>query len=279
MVDPQTLPKALLLAAGLALPACQTPPGAAEPVRLDQALELPAAWSRAGEAGTWAAGGWWRDLASPELDALVEAGLAGSPDLASAAQAVRIASLRLDAAGGAGLPQVDASLSLARARNNFVGLPIPGGGDVLTTYSSSRALSLNVAWELDVWGRLSNQEAGTLAQLEATSFEWQAARLSLTAQVARLALGLGVAQAQVDLSRAGLANAEAQRAAAAGLSVRGVGAPAAPLPARAAATGAGADLAEARRNLRSLEPVLHALVGRAPGTTGEVDTAALAALV
>jgi len=279
MVDPRILPKALLLAAGLALPACQTPPGAVEPASLDEQLELPASWSRTGEAGSWAAGGWWRNLASPELDALVEAGLAGSPDLASAAQAVRIASLRLDAAGGAGLPQVDASLNLARARNNFVGLPIPGGGDVLTTYSSSRALSLNVAWELDVWGRLSSQEAGALAQLEASSFEWQAARLSLTAQVARLALGLGVAQAQVDLSRGALENAEAQLASAERLFELGLGAPEGILAARAGANAAKADLAEARRNLRSLEPALDALVGRAPGSTGVVDTAALATLV
>ena len=247
----------------LVLAACQaTPPGATEAPALEDALTLPASFTGPSRAVAASASPWWHGLGSPALGALVDEGLAASPDLAAATQSVRIAALRLDAAGGADLPQVQAALGWTRARNNLIGIPIPGAGDVLTTHSTSASAGISVSWELDLWGRLAATEAGALAELEASEADWLAARQALAAQIARTAVATGQARLLEELTADRLEVAEERLASARRLYELGAGTPEGVLAAEAAALGLAAELAEARRAREALAPVLAALVGR-----------------
>ena len=259
---PRTLAALAPLALGLA--ACQgTPPGATDPVTLGDALVLPAAYDGAdADPAPAASATWWHDLGAPRLAALVDEALAASPDLAAATRAVRVAALRLDAAGGADLPRVQASLGWTRARNNLIGIPIPGSGDVLTTYSTSNSAGLGVSWELDLWGRLAAREAGALAELEASEADWLALRQALAARITRLAVSLGQARTLELLTAEQLAVAEARLASARRLNRLGAVGPEAILAAEAAVEGLEADLVEARRAREVLAPALAALCAR-----------------
>ncbi len=96
---------ALLLTLGVggcALPL--THPGAA--------LEVPENWAEAGAAANAATidGEWWRGYGSAELEVLIDAALAGSPDLAATAERVLQAEIAVRAAGGALFTGIDRNL-------------------------------------------------------------------------------------------------------------------------------------------------------------------------
>ncbi|MEV9048111.1 TolC family protein, partial [Klebsiella pneumoniae] len=59
---------------------------------------------------------WWRAFGSPDLDALVDEALRHATDIAVADAALRQARELAGAAGGAALPQVDASYQAQRTR-------------------------------------------------------------------------------------------------------------------------------------------------------------------
>jgi NodT family efflux transporter outer membrane factor (OMF) lipoprotein len=128
---------------------------------------------------------WWEDFDDPVLDTLVIHALERNHDLAAAAWRVN-QSLALARIAGADLwPQVGLDARAARAKNNFIGLPIPGGGDVLTSYSTSYDLGLAVSWEIDLWGRIRSAKSAATADFQASWAEFEGARLSVASQTAR----------------------------------------------------------------------------------------------
>ncbi|MFT4541514.1 MAG: multidrug efflux system outer membrane protein [Planctomycetota bacterium] len=269
----------------LLLAACQAvPPGAVEAVDASSTVVPAEGWTSAADASDsdtasddWLAGAWWREFGSEELTALVEQGLAGSPDLAAAASSVEAAAASLAAARGADLPQVQAGLNLARARTNFIGLPIPGSSGVVSNTNNNHSVNLNISWELDLWGRMASAERGAVADLEASSLDLIAARQSLAAQILRGALALVDAELNARFAADQLDNYRAQLANTKRVFELGTGAPEALLSARAQVTSAEADVKEARRLVALLETPLAILIGRAPGRNAGFDTEALVA--
>ena len=99
---------------------------------------------------------WWAYFGDRGLDNAVTRALTFNQDLRAAAARVSAAEAEARIAGAALRPAVDLSLNRGRQRQNFVGLPIPGReGSVLSTTYSSAGVSLGVAWEPDVWGRIN----------------------------------------------------------------------------------------------------------------------------
>ncbi len=142
----------LLLAAG----ACVQPREAPDPL---EQLPLPATWGAAEAPVEPApADSWWRGFQDAGLDAAVDEALAANHELAAVTARLAAAMAEAEAASGLELPTVGAGLNLSKSRRNFIGLPIPGAsGGVLAVESESHALSLDLSWEADLWGRL---EAG-----------------------------------------------------------------------------------------------------------------------
>jgi NodT family efflux transporter outer membrane factor (OMF) lipoprotein len=129
---------------------------------------------------------WWQAFGDDRLDALIADVLASNYDLAATAARVEQAEARARIAGAARKPQLDATVTGRRNRQNFIGLPIPGStSNVLSTTSTNLGVSLNASWEADLWGRLRAGEAAVLAEVGAARAELEAVRLSLAAQTAR----------------------------------------------------------------------------------------------
>lgn len=169
---------------------------------MDEAgVEVPGAWhaSRAGQKGVDR--DWVRKLGGKELTGLVLVALEANPDMRAAASRVEQASAEARIAGASRQPSLDAGGSVLRNQQRFVGFPFaaPGGG-VPGALFNNYGVSLNAAWELDVWGRMRAGQRAALADLQAETAEFEAARVSLAAQVCKAWLALAEANEQVALA-------------------------------------------------------------------------------
>ena len=246
---------------------------AARPIPTTPPLpEPPEAWNAGEGAGPIEPGPWWSAFRDPTLDRLLLEALAENPGLARSAARVEAAAALARAAGADRRPSVRATGDAGRQRQNFIGLPIPGAeGEVLSTTTSTAGVGVNVSWELDLWGRLGAVRDAADAEAEAAAFDLEAARLSLTGQVAKAWYALVEAAAQVKLgegtvtNRADLARRIARRYEG---GLRG------PLDlrlARAEELSSRADLAARRRALDLAARRLDVLLGRYPAATLTAD--------
>ncbi len=178
--------RTVVIALAIAAAGCRSaPPARTEPQQLG--IDLPTAWRAAVTAPGTPTEEWLRGFGDPTLDALLLDALAHNQGLAAAAERVLAADARQVIAGAPRLPQVDGGLGANRTRRNFIGFPIPGSDpddppSVTTTIYGS---SLNLSWELDLWGRLAALGASASAELEASVADLSAARLSLVGQVCK----------------------------------------------------------------------------------------------
>ncbi len=185
----------------IALPllcACVKAPPRVEP---EVVAAPPESWSSATHVDGELLDRWWTAFDDPQLTRIVEAALASNLDLSAAASRVDQAIERAKIAGADLQPSVSAGVRASRSQQNFVGLPIPGGGTVLTSTATTVGASLDVSWEVDLWGRLRADARAAVADLQATEADYHAARLSIAAQTAKIWFAIAEAQQQVDLAR------------------------------------------------------------------------------
>lgn len=173
-------------------------------------VPAPPAWTAADEDGSEAAVAegidWWDYFEDAGLDVAIGEALTHNKDLAAAAARIERAQAQARIAGAPLLPDVGAGLSRARQRNNFIGLPIPGGDpdDVLSSTSTNIGLSLNLNWEIDVWGKLKSAQLASLVEVEAVESDFAGARLSLTGLTAKAWFAAIEARRQLELAESSL---------------------------------------------------------------------------
>jgi len=181
----------LLLLAG-----CQLAPDGGKPP-LPTAPAYPAE-GRPDAPGSRAASlGWRAFFIDPQLQALIDAGLARNRDLA-------IATARIDEARGAlriqdseRLPQVAATGGVAFSR----ALGASGSAETQTRYAVSVAVP---SFELDFWGRVRNLSEAARARYLATEQAERAFRLSLIRSIAVTYYALREADERIALAEATL---------------------------------------------------------------------------
>ncbi|MCC6472603.1 MAG: efflux transporter outer membrane subunit, partial [Burkholderiales bacterium] len=190
--------RALALAAALALAGCaltRSPPP-------QPAVALPETWVEpAPPSPTLLAQDWWNSFGSGELSALVASALAGSPDLAIAAQRVRQAQAQLQIAAAPLLPALGAGASTSRQESR---------GDTLAGPSTRDSSSANLAasYEIDLWGRIGAGIGAAEASLRASRYERETARLTLLAGVANAYFQVLSIRGRLALARENIAIAE-----------------------------------------------------------------------
>ena len=101
--------------------------------------------------------------------------LAHNRDLRGAVARLDAAAASAQLAGADLWPQVGAGLNATRSKQVFVGLPIPGG-PASTTFSTY-GVSLDVAWELDLWGKLRARRHAGAADFRAAEADPHSGRL------------------------------------------------------------------------------------------------------
>ena len=165
--------------ASLAGCAIQAPP-TVDAVRKDAlpSTTIPAAWKASDAAATVQAArvadDWLATFDDPVLNALVAEALAGNTDLRAAAARVEQAAAYATAAEAALLPAV----SLLGTG----GVKAGGGSDLS---SALQGLMLGISWEPDLWGRLRYGRNAADATYASAQADFEFARQSLAAQVAR----------------------------------------------------------------------------------------------
>jgi len=161
------------------------------------AVELPESWKQT--APRFAEDGrWWRIYGDASLEAVVDEALKGNGDLLVAAARVDEARALLGEAESFFFPQVDAQGSASRQQISTRTAVAPPG--VPREFSSYRA-TLNVSYEVDLFGRLRSGAAAARAELEASEASRDAVRLALAAQVAKSYFALRSLGEQVDLTK------------------------------------------------------------------------------
>ncbi|MDE1145331.1 MAG: efflux transporter outer membrane subunit [Azospirillaceae bacterium] len=216
----------------------------------------------AGAAAEWPADRWWTAYGDAQLDALIEEGLAGAPDLAAAAARLRKADALAGQADAALWPKLTANAQVTEDKQSYRYLfPqsfVPKG------YHEVPRATLDLSYDIDLWGK-------NRASLAAATSEAEAARADLAQ--ARLTLSVGIAAAYADLvqqvaDRAAAADAVDVRDRSTGLvrqrHANGLETLGAVRQAEAREAGARADLAAQDETIALTRNRLAALLGAGP---------------
>lgn len=166
-------------------------------------LDAGAAIRAANADAAWPAADWWRAYQDPQLDAWVDAALAGNPTLAVAEARVRDAQAMAGVAAAALAPQIKGDLSMQRQHwpdNVYYG---PGPLANADTWNNTGTLGLS--YHLDLWGRDRSAAERALDAAHARAADARAARLELETNVVRAYVELSMNYALLDIARATLA--------------------------------------------------------------------------
>ena len=156
---------------------------------LSDARLAPAAWPQER---------WWTALGDPQLDALIEEGLAGSPSIEAADARTRKAIAQAGLADALRKPTLGASAQVLGLQLPETLAPAPLGGD----FSTANILSLDFKYAPDLWGGKRAKWQSALGAARAQDVDAQAARTTLAGNIARSYIALAQAWELQDVANA-----------------------------------------------------------------------------
>jgi NodT family efflux transporter outer membrane factor (OMF) lipoprotein len=149
------------------------------------------------DPAAWPAQQWWHGYGDPQLDALVDEALGGSPSLEIAQARLRAAQGEAIAAGAARVPAGALDAETTRQRYPEHGLfPPPFAGSSVT----DARLALDFSYDLDFWGRNRALLAAARSGVAAADADRAAARLALAVAVARAYIQLDLSYELLEVS-------------------------------------------------------------------------------
>ena len=183
------VPRRVFVTLSLLLVGCavRQPPETALPPQ----VETPDTWATAKDAAPEEVStGWLDDFQDPLLEAVVAEALQNNQDLQAAAAQLEVARQAAIRAGAGMYPFVSLGAG-GSSSGDFE------GGDS----RSSSGVSLDVSWEVDLWGRIRAGKAAAASDFEAAQADYAFARLSLAAQTAKAWFLVIESRLQVELSQ------------------------------------------------------------------------------
>ena len=171
---PELLSSLLLLTLAGCMPARQ-------PIPPDAAFTPPMQWRDEASRTSEISVTWWQAFGDPQLTTLIEAALAHNTDVLIAASRVEQAREQIRLSHASLLPSLDAVLGVQRARE----LSVLG-----IAHTTAVQPSLQVSYELDIWGRLRRLREAAQLQYRASEAERDAVRLAVTGTTARAYVSL-----------------------------------------------------------------------------------------
>jgi NodT family efflux transporter outer membrane factor (OMF) lipoprotein len=169
----------------------------ARPLTADRLATTRSLSSATLSVAAWPRQDWWAAFGDAQLDRLIVAALQGQPGLRIAEARVHQAQAAADRVDSSLSPQVSAGISSTPqqfSENSIVPKPLAGH------WNSMNSASLGVSYELDFWGKNQAAVDAALDRAHSAEVDLQAARLILTATVARTYIRLDAAYAQLDLA-------------------------------------------------------------------------------
>jgi NodT family efflux transporter outer membrane factor (OMF) lipoprotein len=250
----------VVLAAAIALAGCVPnlgPAPTAKPVTAYATTE-----SFQAPAAAWPQDGWWRRYNDPQLNALIDEALANSPTLAEAQARVRHADALAQQVRAAGLPNLTANAQVGEVRQSYnMGFPpqfIPHG------YHDTGQGSLNLNWDLDLFGRNRANLAAATSEAEAAQMDAAQSRLILTTDIVAAYADLARLYAEQEAQAETLANRRSTADLVDQRTRDGVANEGEASQARANATEAEQELANLNEQITIGQHLLAALAGEGP---------------
>lgn len=160
-------------------------------------VELPAAWKESGPRYAQE-GRWWRIYEDAQLEQVVDEALENNADLAIAVARVDEARALIREVESGFLPTLDARGGASRQQvSGRTAVAPPGAPREFSTYRGT----LNVSYEVDLFGRIRASSRAAQAELQATQAAREGVRLAVAAEVAKSYFTLRALDEQVQLTR------------------------------------------------------------------------------
>ncbi len=141
---------------------------------------------------------WWRELGSPDLDALIDDALKASPTLASAQATLRQAQeVHAAQAGSTRYPQVDGGIGAQRQRSSPATLGQAGDAREFSLYNAS----VGVHYNLDLAGSNRRALEALSARADYRRYQLEGARLTLVANIVTTAITQARLAAQIQATQ------------------------------------------------------------------------------
>ncbi|MEH6416978.1 efflux transporter outer membrane subunit [Pseudomonas sp. CGJS7] len=205
MSRPDTRPRRGLLyvltplAAALILAGCASTHGLQPAGRALDADSLKAQRSLADvSAAAFPRRDWWTALGDAQLNGLIDEALAGTPSLDAADARVRQAVAQAGLADAARKPTLGGTAQ-------YSGVQLPetlAPGDIGGKYMGADVLMLSFKYSPDLWGGKRARWQAALGQTRAAEVEAQAARLTLSSNIARAYVSLAQSFEALDVAKA-----------------------------------------------------------------------------
>jgi NodT family efflux transporter outer membrane factor (OMF) lipoprotein len=158
------------------------------------------------DGARWPADAWWRRYGDPQLDALVDQALAGSPTLQTAEARLRAAQGQAIAARAPLKPSGSLDGQITRQRYPVNGLyPPPYAG----AYWNQGQVTLDFSYDLDFWGHNRALAAAARSGVAAAEADRAAARLALAVAVVQAYIQLDLQYALLDVTQDNLKQQQA----------------------------------------------------------------------
>lgn len=136
---------------------------------------------------------WWQEFRDPYLDELVKRAIAGNFDLKVLAARIGVANAQIGEAQAGALPTVDLAAGAAFERST--------GQKTTKRYD----VGGQVAWEIDIWGKVQKGVEAQTAEFRATEADWRAGYLTLVALVSTAYFQILQFDEQIDQQQKALA--------------------------------------------------------------------------
>lgn len=144
----------------------------------ESAVGSPERWVSAGQGNHGQIStGWIHTFRDDRLEKIVDEVLVSNPGFQAAAARLEAAQERAVPARAARLPGIEARGNTLRVRD--------GNGPEPDRLRSNYRLSLNLSWEIDLWGRLKDLDEAAQADLDEATAVFRGARLSLAGNTAK----------------------------------------------------------------------------------------------
>ncbi len=164
------------------------------------AIETPGTYRFASGEGTNSLGDlpWWQVFKDPVLQDLIQTAITNNYDLKQAVARVEQARQQAVVARAPLFPQIGYGGGIGRGRNALVNTPSPLNGAT----ESSAQIGLNLAWEIDFWGRIRRLSEAARAQYLATEDARRAVTITLVSDVATAYFQLLDLDQEIEIERA-----------------------------------------------------------------------------
>lgn len=205
---------------------------------------------------------WWLAFDDPALAALVDEALANNLDVASAFARIELARAQVLLAQSYLYPYGNLAVGASRSRISGVGSqPLPEGSPLI---SNNFSASLELGYELDLWGRYRSGSLAARNELAASRYFRESVRAAVAADVASAYFRLRAADAELRLLEDTLKTREETVQLQRDRFDGGIIGEYDLKQAEAERSAVVADLARARQGIGLLEGALATLAGRSP---------------